>query len=82
MPSKSGKCNYFNGERKIIIDRKEFGNLEGQLMAILHNMKLLDYAIQKKADREIEVPKPQVILASAQAGLKLVRFHAIKITSQ
>ena len=77
MPSKSGKCNYFNVDRKIYIDRKEFGNLEGQLMAILHNMKLLDYAIQKKADQEIELPKPQVILTSAQVGLKKYPFSSM-----
>ena len=70
MPSRKANCNYFTGERRIDIDRKEFGNLEGQLMAALHNMNLLKYAIQKKAEREIEVPKPQVILTSAQAGFQ------------
>ena len=66
MPSKNNQCDYFTGERKIHIDRKEFGNLEGQLMAALHNCKLLDFSVQKKVDREIEGPKPQVILTSAQ----------------
>ena len=70
MPSRKANCNYFTGERRIDIDRKEFGNLEGQLMAALHNMNLLKYAIQKKAEREIEVSKPQVILTSAQAGFQ------------
>ena len=71
MPSKNGKCDYFDGQRKLNIDRKEFGNLEGQLMAALHNMKLLEYAIQKKIDREIEGPKPQVILTSAQVSFQI-----------
>ena len=75
MPSKNSECDYFTDERKIHIDRKDFGNIEGQLMAALHNMKLLDYAIQKKVDREIEGPKPQVILTSAQAGFKMIHFE-------
>ena len=74
MPSKNGKCDYFVGDRKINIDRKEFGNLEGQLMAALHNMKLLQYAIEKKVDREIEMPKPQIILTSAQLGFQIDHF--------
>ena len=65
------KCNYFTGDRRADIDRKAYGSLDGQLMAALHNMKLLDYAIQKKTDREIEGPKPQVILTSAQAGFQI-----------
>ena len=68
MPSKNDECDYFTAERKIHIDRKDFGNLGGQLMAALHNSKLLDFAVQKKVDREIEGPKPQVILTSAQEG--------------
>ena len=70
MPSRKANCNYFTGERRINIDRREFGNLEGQLMAAVYDMKLLDFAIQKKANREIEVQKPQVILTSAQVGFK------------
>ena len=72
MPSRRAitKCKYFTGERRIDIDRKEFGNLEGQLLAALHNCKLLDFAIQKKVEREIEVQKPQVILTSAQDGFE------------
>ena len=70
MPSKNNQCDYFTGERQILIDRKEFGNLDSQLLAALHNMKLLHYGIEKKVNREIEVPKPQVILTSAQAGFE------------
>ena len=70
MPAKKDYCDYFTGEREIHIDWKDFGNLGSQLMAALHDMKLLKYAIQKKEDREIEGPKPQVILTSAQAGFE------------
>ena len=65
MPSRKANCNYFTGERRINFDRKEFGNLEGQLMAALHNMNLIKYANQKQGEREIDVPKPQLILTSA-----------------
>ena len=76
MPTRNGirSCDYFDDERKVNIDEKEFGKLEGQLMAALHNMKLLHYAIEKKGDREIEMPKPQVILTSAQPGFQIVNF--------
>ena len=74
MPTKNGRCDYFVGDRKINIDRKEYGNLEGQLMAALHNMKLLQYAIEKKGDREIEILKPQIILTSAQPGSQIDIF--------
>ena len=74
MPTRNGirYCDYFDRDHKVNIDEKEFGKLEGQLMAALHNMKLLQYAIEKKGDREIEMPKPQVILTSAQPGFQIV----------
>ena len=63
MPSKHWQCGYFNRERKINLEKEcetkklaklsEFlGDLDGQFMAILHNMRLLKDRIERQESNE------------------------------